>query len=228
VIDIHTHLLPKIDDGSGSTQETLELLGIMKNQGVDHVYMTPHFYADDEDPEHFLRRRERAFEAIKDNIAEYKVSLGAEVRYFSGIGRTDQLKDLMLEGTKCLLLELPDRGASRYLIDDLMNIRGRDIHPILAHLNRYPEFVEDRFIDFCMSQDIYIQLNTESVMDRRTRKRAIELMSEGRAQFIATDCHDAKHRRPDLAEAVDVLKRYMTEEKLQRFFDREERILNES
>jgi len=225
VIDIHTHLLPRIDDGSGSAQETLQLLEIMEKQGVDHVYMTPHFYADDEDPDHFLRRRERAYNIIRENDIDIRISLGAEVHYFSGIGRTNQLTKLLIEGTDCLLLEPPMKGTSRYLIDDLMTIRSKGMRPILAHLNRYPEFMDDEFVDFCNSQDILIQINTECVFDRWARRRATDLIEAGVVQFLATDCHDNLRRGPNLEEAVNILKKYLPEKVVTEFLDKEVTIL---
>jgi len=225
VIDIHTHLLPRIDDGSGSSQETLNILDIMKKQGVDHVYMTPHFYADDEDPDHFLKRREKALNIIKDEVEDIKISTGAEVHYFSGIGRTNQLRKLLLEDTDCLLLELPMKGTSRYLIDDLMTIRSKGMRPILAHLNRYPEFMDNEFIGFCNSQEILIQINTECIFDRWIRRRALELIEDGMVQFLATDCHDFQRRGPNLEEAVNIISKYLPEKVVSEFLDNEVKIL---
>ena len=58
MIDWHSHILPKIDDGSRSLEETLELLKMLKSQGINTVIATPHFYADDESVESFLSRRQ--------------------------------------------------------------------------------------------------------------------------------------------------------------------------
>ena len=54
LIDFHTHILPRIDDGSGSSQESLELLALEKEQGVDRIVFTPHFYAGKDSVENFL------------------------------------------------------------------------------------------------------------------------------------------------------------------------------
>lgn len=65
MIDFHTHILPKTDDGSRSTDESVKMLLALKEQGIDAVAATPHFYANDESVEDFLKRRQASFEALK-------------------------------------------------------------------------------------------------------------------------------------------------------------------
>lgn len=229
--DIHTHLLPEVDDGSESMEETKEMLSEMIKQGVDRVFATPHFYADNEDPEEFLERRNKAFEKVTEKVANdetlkaCKVIAGAEVRYFNGIGMTDEVDELLLGDTNCMLLEMPDKRFSQNIIDDLINLRQRRIHPIIAHLNRYNEFNDDEFIYFCNMQAMPIQLNTECIIDRSQRRRALELIAEGSVQFLATDCHGLRHRRPNLKEALDIVRNHTSDALVEEFLYRGTTIL---
>ena len=99
MIDFHTHILPGVDDGSKNVEESLLMLDSMKNQGVKTVIATPHFYANDESVESFLSRRNEAFSSLKKSLADGpEIILGAEVRYYDGISRLEDLKKLRIEG----------------------------------------------------------------------------------------------------------------------------------
>lgn len=226
MIDIHTHILPKIDDGSESIEETSQILSNMKMQGVTRVFATPHFYADNEDPIEFLERRKESYDSIKDSLEDYDLVLGAEVHYFNGIGVCNEIEKLLLGENRYLLLEMPNKRFSQNIIDDLMNLRQSGIRPIIAHLNRYKEFKDDEFIFFCNMQGIPIQLNTECIIDRFQRKRAIQLIEEQRVQFLATDCHGIKHRRPNLKEAFDIVRQYTNDSIVDEFIENEVRIID--
>ncbi|MBR5306150.1 MAG: capsular polysaccharide biosynthesis protein, partial [Oscillospiraceae bacterium] len=69
VVDFHTHILPAIDDGSSSVEESIALLKEEKEQGIDVVVVTPHFYPQNDRPERFLQRRKAAFEQLMEKIS---------------------------------------------------------------------------------------------------------------------------------------------------------------
>ena len=64
IIDFHSHVLPGIDDGSKSVEQSIAMLKREAEQGITHVVATPHFYPQEDRPEKFLRRREKAFEKV--------------------------------------------------------------------------------------------------------------------------------------------------------------------
>ena len=68
MLDFHTHLLPGIDDGSQSVDESIQMLECMQMQGVEQVVATPHFYANHESVEDFLARRNAALQSLKDRL----------------------------------------------------------------------------------------------------------------------------------------------------------------
>ena len=65
MLDFHSHFLPKMDDGSKSTEMSMEMLRSSRKQGVTTIVSTSHFYGTDESPERFLRRRQHAFEKLR-------------------------------------------------------------------------------------------------------------------------------------------------------------------
>ena len=66
--DLHTHILPGMDDGAESVEMSLDMLRMERDQGVDAVVLTPHFYRDRERPEHFQKRRWAAAEALRNAL----------------------------------------------------------------------------------------------------------------------------------------------------------------
>lgn len=225
LIDIHTHLMPGIDDGCETPEETKKVCEIMQLQGVDRIIATPHFYADSSDPEDFIIRRDRAFKSMGDLVQKYNIRKGAEVRYFTGIGMADGIDLLKIEGSDFMLLELADRKVNGIVIDDLLQLRNRNIRPIIAHLNRYSDYYNDSFIEFCNINSIPIQLNTECLFRFFPRRRALRLIMAEAVQFIATDCHDSERRRPDLKEAFDVIRKHLGDDIAEEFAENEERII---
>ncbi|MCD8022363.1 MAG: hypothetical protein LUF30_05135 [Lachnospiraceae bacterium] len=87
MIDFHTHILPGIDDGSSSTEESMEMLRLSYSQGITEIVATPHFYATQESPEHFLRRRASAARHLEEKIAQSRGQTG------EGSGKTGADKD---------------------------------------------------------------------------------------------------------------------------------------
>lgn len=106
MLDIHSHILPKMDDGSSSVEESLKLLRTSAEQGITEIAATPHFYASQYSPQKFLERRAacaaRLQEALTPDLP--RVYLGAEVCYFDGVSRIDELEALWLQNTNILLL----------------------------------------------------------------------------------------------------------------------------
>lgn len=139
MIDFHSHILPGMDDGSQTVEESLTLLEMLRAQGVDTVAATPHFYARENSPEVFLRRRGEAWERLNARLTPGgpQVLLGAEVRYYRGISRLEELHRLCLSGTHVLLLEMPFSPWSSGILEELEDLLREDITVVLAHIERY-------------------------------------------------------------------------------------------
>ena len=111
--DFHSHCLPQMDDGAVDTAESLEMLRQTLAQGIETVAATSHFYAGQESVSDFLARREAALQQLTGAIAatpelsgRIRLLMGAEVLLREGIHHLD-LRPLCLEGTDCILLEMP-------------------------------------------------------------------------------------------------------------------------
>ena len=101
IIDFHSHILPKIDDGSKDLNMSMEMLKRSKEQGITAIVATPHFYADSSTIEHFLEKREHALEQLESNVSfsAPKIVRGAEVCFFAGIGHAEKIEGLCIGST---------------------------------------------------------------------------------------------------------------------------------
>lgn len=88
MIDFHTHILPGIDDGAKSLEESLSLLKMEQEQGVDTIVLTPHYFHERQSLDAFLQQRNTAYEQLRHAAEREKISinfhLGAEVRLAHG------------------------------------------------------------------------------------------------------------------------------------------------
>ena len=144
MIDFHTHILPKMDDGSKSTEESIAMLKMQAEQGIRWVVATPHFYAEHESPQDFLQRRNHSYQSLQKEIERQglqdqlpKIRLGAEVRYFEGISHSSAVHDLKIENTDLLLLEMPFVPWSQRMIQEVKAAQQFNLTILLAHVERY-------------------------------------------------------------------------------------------
>lgn len=192
LIDFHSHILPGIDDGSRSIEESLQILDVMADDGVGIVVATPHFYPDDISISHFIRRRNNAYEQLAPHLKvnHPKILLGAEVLYSPELIHNNDVKDLCIEGTDYLLLEMPYTKLTNAIVDSVEEFydnSGLDI--IIAHIERYLHFTSYDELENLMSLDVLGQLNAKSFEKRKTRKNCLKLINDGYVHVLGTDFH---------------------------------------
>ncbi|MBQ6152239.1 MAG: hypothetical protein IJJ15_00600 [Ruminococcus sp.] len=231
MLDIHSHILPKMDDGAKDNEESIKLLRMSKEQGVTTMISTSHFYADRESPESFLRRRAHAFRKIEPLLGDDTPSLmfGAEVLYFYGISRSKEVRDLAIEGTNLILVELPFHPWPENLLDDLLSFKySSGLSIILAHIERYQDIqTKKAFREMINCDEFYIQCNAEAFQFRASKKLAFKLYKEDKLDFIGSDCHSTEHRPPKIAEAKKIFIKKFGEQAWKDFCRRSEQILEE-
>jgi len=211
IVDIHSHILPNIDDGAKDLETSILLLQKMKEQGITHVVATPHFIAQENSLESFLEDRKSSknilFDAIKDKDLP-KVFLGAEVYYFKGISSSKSIKDLAIEGTNYILIELPDSTLTKSVFDDIKDInQNMGLVPIFAHIERY--YGDKGFkllLKFIEENECYAQVNAQPFLSFSSRRIVKKLINKGYISFVATDTHSPEKRPPVLKDALEKLK----------------------
>ena len=208
MIDYHTHILPGMDDGSRSVEESLSMLREEARQGVKTVVLTPHFYAQQNDIKTYLHRRQQAWERLEPALEPGlpRLLLGAEVQYFEGITHVEELPLLCTQGTNLLLLEMPFMRWSDRMISDAidLNDQGR-VQIILAHIERYLAMQPRGICEVMHRNGLLIQSNAAFFTDWRTRHRARTLVRRGLVQLLGSDCHNLTRRPPNLSAGYELL-----------------------
>lgn len=217
LIDMHTHILPDMDDGSRSVEESAELIRLSYEQGVRVLSMTPHFYPGNESPEHFLKRRDnsvrklvKALEIMEDVP---KIYFGAEVEFFQGISRVDEMERLTIGESGILLVEMPFSKWTERMVNELYELRAcQGVTPLIAHVDRYLDFGNEDMVDEMIENGILIQANASFFLRGFASRKAMRMLRQGKIHFLGSDCHNLHSRRPNLKDAADRIKAKCGEE----------------
>lgn len=210
--DVHSHILPGMDDGSGSVEESLEMLRMARDQGVRDMAATPHFYPRRDTPEGFLKRREAAWKVLKEAVAGEeklpRIHLGAEVYFFSGISDCEALSRLTIGGKRCILLEMPYGPWTEPMYREIEGIAVKQgLTPVIAHVDRYIRPFRTRNIPERLAElPVLVQANASFFREGGTRRMALKMLRKGQIHVLGSDCHGSRHRRPDLGEAETVIR----------------------
>ena len=210
MIDFHSHILPGIDDGSRSVEESLALLDQLHAQGVSAVVATPHFYANEQSVDTFLQRRAAAYDRLSAERADAAphIVLGAEVLYYNGISRLEGLDRLCIENTRILLLELPFTRWSSTVVHEVLEIANTmNVTVVLAHIERYQSYQRSGVFDEFYRNGIIMQVNASYFADRATRRKALRQLNAGQIHLLGSDCHGVRNRPPRINEATDVIRK---------------------
>ena len=230
MFDFHTHILPNMDDGSKSVEMSLAMLHEMSRQGARGIASTSHFYADQNSPLEFFRRRQEAWARLRPNLdaAVPSIRLGAEVHFFEGIEKNPDIPHLRISGTKVLLLEMPVAKWSQRTIASVVDLNHRgDITVMLAHIERYIELNDREVWDHFLDNDIIMQGSCEFFADKRTRRLAMKMLEAGRIHVLGTDSHNTGSRKPNLEPCVKAILKKLGPDAIRRIEYYEDRLLNE-
>ena len=210
MIDVHTHILPHIDDGAQNSATALSMLEMEISQGIDTVVFSPHYYGKSRSPEKFLQTRQAMYEHIKERIPKnINTRLGAEV-HFTGINpiESDAMCSLAIEGTEYVLVEFPFTTVwTSSLIERLSQfVYDTDYTPIIAHVERYRETQKKpSILTELVNMGCLLQVNTGSFLEKSDRKFAFTLLKHGLVHCLGTDAHDEETRAPNYAEAKQAI-----------------------
>jgi len=201
--DLHTHILPGMDDGAVDVQQSLVMLKREEEQGVKTVALTPHYYPRRESIESFLQRREHAFRRMQNHIAASSVQdtlpalcLGAEVAYVPGMWERQELPGLCYDGTSVLLVELPFSPWNDEIFQELHRILSRrGITPMIAHLERYIRIQKPQHMRRLLEMEIPYQVSASAMMRPFSRGPRKLWLAGG---VPVSDCHDDRQRVPNL------------------------------
>lgn len=227
MIDLHSHILPGMDDGSKSVAESLQLWEMLRAQGVTLQAATSHFYPDREAPEDFLARREKSLSSLPEEMTS-GLLIGAEVAYFPGIGSSRSILPLRMGETNLLLVEMPFTDWTDRMVEDVCTIPMQlGLTPVLAHVNRYPG--SKQFPKYCqrlLEGDVLFQCNAEAFVAGLKGRWPLQQLKKGRIHFLGSDAHNLTTRPPKLDLAAQRIEKKLGRDFLAEFNGEAEYLLH--
>lgn len=231
--DMHSHVLPGMDDGCKNLEESMNVLRECYTQGVGAIAATPHYYPK-EDVASFLERRAKSYEILQEAMTKEtgelpEICLGAEVAYRSGISRDPDLDKLCYGNSRFLLLELPFRSWDTEVFRDIDSMyRTRGLIPVIAHLERYSKFADRNQMNTLFGLNILIQMNAEHYLGFWSKGNAKKMLKNGYVQVMGSDCHNLDSRKPNLGIAMDAIRKAGLQEEAEYIMGQSEEIFHEA
>lgn len=216
MIDLHTHVLPAIDDGANDLDETLAMLTIAVADGTATIVGTPHYAGyDGTDPTYPHRVAERLAmvrQRIRERNLPIEVHGGFELSLTPALAELGPAaRALGIHASRYLLVELPFTIWPPFAHEVLFRLQSAGLRPILAHVERYAVVLRDEEVARdLVRRGTLLQVNSDSLLGRggrRIQRCARHLLDRGLISFLASDAHSAGHRPPGLQPALQVAAR---------------------
>lgn len=213
VCDMHCHILPGVDDGAENIDISRRMLEEARRDGIYSMIATPHYHPAKGKGK--IDQWASALETVRRMAAQidsrFRIFPGSEIWYQQGI------EDRLLGGgiwTMChsryVLVEFSGGAGFSYMKDGLFNLQRSGFYPILAHVERYACLSDMEKIRELVSMGIYLQMNADAALKGQQMfagRRIRQLLKQGYIQFIGTDAHDARRRRPQMRECRSYVSR---------------------
>ena len=210
--DVHCHILPALDDGSHSMDETMEMLRIAESEGIRRMIVTPHYKEGRRSayPSTILERMEEVQELIDQEGIDITLYPGNEILYTSDLEeKLDAGRVLSMNQTEHLLIEFSPFDDYGYIRNALDNVRSLGFTPILAHVERYECMLkEPKRVAEVRAFGCLIQVNASSVTGENGSKLkhfVHKILKQSLVDFIGTDAHDTERRKPAIWKCAEIL-----------------------
>lgn len=212
MLDIHTHIIPDLDDGPEDVSDALKIARIAQRAGTKCLVATPHILnsLDMTRNLNILNRFQEFKGEVKTAVPGLKVLLGSEIYFRPNLSLLVNYDIATINQTgRYMLVEFSLLDLPREFDRELKDLRQDGVIPIIAHPERNMAVIKrPSLIHRMIKAGALIQLNSGSItgsFGRRVKKLAYNLLKGGWVHFIASDAHSVNHRGPDLQMAVSVV-----------------------
>lgn len=208
MIDIHSHIIPKADDGSRYLGETKSMLREAYDQGFRRVIATPHYRCRHNrmTKPQILEGLKKVQEIAKEIDPEFIIDPGEELYYSDEI--VDALvsgRALTLGGTRYVLVEFSPAIIYKDIFQAVRRLSLSRYIPVLAHIERYQCLRKKGHIDELIQMGAYMQMNFSSLADFKHLSNQLwcrKMVQDGKIHLLGTDMHRLDYRPPDTRAAV--------------------------
>ena len=222
--DLHTHILHGVDDGAKTVEDSLLLIEALKDNGVENICLTPHFYTHKESMDDFLLKRNSAFEELKPHLpSDINFKLGAEVyvtKYLFSEER--ELSLLCIENTPYMITEFSYQSTfSDSTMNMIRRLRDFGIIPIIPHIERYPTLMKNKnVLSELVSMGVILQSNVSSFLSSSHKRKLISLIKKNYIDVLSTDTHSMNRNSPaDISDALKFIEKKTSPEVISAFND---------
>lgn len=213
-IDIHSHILPGVDDGAKDIETSMRMLRMAAKDGIAEIILTPHnkskrhaayFFRVTEYAE-ILRMR------LKQENINIKLYVGNELYYRSGlVWEIEDGRAYTLAGSRYVLIEFNPLDVYEYIRNSINEMLMGGYYPVLAHVERYRNICTRKYaVAELIEMGCFMQVNADSIMGKfgfGTKQFARKLLKQHQVHFLATDAHDIKRRVPNLSDCAEYISR---------------------
>ncbi|WP_335871172.1 tyrosine-protein phosphatase [Bacillus sp. 2205SS5-2] len=211
MIDIHSHILPGIDDGAKELQNSIEMARQAVKEGVKAIIATPHLnskYHNKKDD--ILMATQQLNNTLQKEQIQLQVLPGQEPRIYGEILEDYRSGDILtLNHSNYLFIEFPSNQIPRYARHLLYEIQLEGLTPVIVHPERNTEISEDPNKLYELIQNGALsQVTASSVagtFGKKTQKLSFQLIEANLTHFIASDAHNITSRGFNIEEAFDVI-----------------------
>lgn len=197
--DMHSHLIPGIDDGSPDMETTISLIKEFKAMGYSKIITTPHIMCDyyKNTPEIILGGLENVREELKKQAIDIELFAAAEYNLDDGLEKLIDTKQILTFGDNYVLFELPFMQEPQNFQEVVFKFQTSGYKPILAHPERY-NYWHKNFEKFeeVKAKSVLLQLNLLSLTGHygpEVKKMGEKLIDNNLIDFVGTDCHRIEH-----------------------------------
>jgi len=212
--DIHSHVLPGIDDGAQDIEISMKMLQIASDNGIEQIVLTPHYKPmhRNADKKKVCMLTDLLREKVKKKGLEIELYNGNELYYHGeALMELENGKVFSLADSSYVLVEFGPMDEFDYIRNGLYQLLSGGYRPIVAHVERYRKLLSNmEAVEDIIEMGCYIQVNAGSIMGKtgyQTKNFTRRLLKNKLVHFVATDAHNADSRGPVLKDCAKYISR---------------------
>lgn len=218
--DLHCHILPGVDDGSSSFEESVAMARMAEKNGIKAIFATPHYIEDvwNKDVLYNQMILDKLNLELRNNDINVKIYLGNEVySTFNVLNLLESEEITTLNNSSYILIELPMHEVPIYVESMIYSLKLAGITPIIAHPERNTRIIDDPNILYSLiSKGALGQLNLSSLLGlygRRVKKTAKVIVKHNMIHFVGTDSHKPMESNYKINKTTRILNKLIGSEK---------------
>lgn len=217
--DVHSHIIPKVDDGADSLETAMLLLKREYQDGVRTIYLTPHFRKNmfETSEEEIIKAYHKVKLAAKKEFPELTLFLGCE--FHASMDMTDILKQSKCKtmgNSSYVLIEFSQKDGFQYIQERCYTLLSNGYEPIIAHAERYPILYKKMdYLEQLAEMGVWIQINADSILGLNGLKMkwfCRKLVKMGLLHLVGSDAHNMENRQPLMRKCAAYLEKSLGQE----------------